>query len=227
MTLGRVSLKLNINTSMEGIMAHFFLAPVPSLRGSQGLRQSHYLVDLVRGGLSLMLIVAGILGCQEFAQACTDDQCLRERQWQEETIQRAIELQRQQQEEWEWQQQQYEPPPPEPDDPWIPLMGYPVNAALVWWHDSELNPGFSLAVRRYSSLNAMDDAMNHCFLRGGQGCRVAFVTSAAWIAVAQGADGSLYAAQGSREDEAREAALNRCGSSRQDCAIATIIQNNQ
>jgi hypothetical protein len=186
---------------------------------------------LMRLGLSAGLMLATIGIGQEFAQACTDDQCLQQRQWAEENLQQAIEFQRRQQEEWEWeweqQQQQYVPPPPKPDNPWIPLIGYPVNAALVWWHDSDQNPGFSLAVRRYSVLNAMDDAMNHCFMRGGQGCRVALVTSASWIAVAQGADGGLYAAEGGKEDEAREEALNRCESSSQNCAIAAITQNNK
>lgn len=178
--------------------------------------------------LPLSLTIAGIGGFTNFVHACTDDQCLRERQWHEENIQRAIELQQQQQQEWEWQQQQqYQPPPPEPEDPWIPMINYPINAALVWWHDSKQTPGFSLAIRRYSPLQAMDDAMNHCFLKGGQSCRVAFVSSASWIAVARGEDGSLYAAQGGKEDEVRQAALSRCNASSQGCAIATIIQNNK
>lgn len=178
--------------------------------------------------LPLSLVMAGIGGFTDFVHACTDDQCLQQRQWHEENIQRAIEWQQQQQEEWEWQQQQqYQPPPPSPKDPWVPLINYPINLALVWWHDSQQIPGFSLAIRRYSPLQAMDDAMNHCFLKGGQSCRVAFVSSAAWIAVARGEDGSLYAAQGGKEDEVRQAALSRCNASTQGCAIATIIQNKQ
>ena len=183
---------------------------------------------LVNVMLPLSCIVAGIGGFPDFARACTDDQCLRQRQWQKEDLERAIEWQRRQQEEWDWQQQQqYQPPAPQPKDPWVPLINYPVNAALVWWHDSQQKPGFSLAVRRYSPIQAMDDAMNHCFLKGGQSCRVAFVSSAAWIAVAKGQDGSLHAAQGGKEDEARQAALSRCNASSKGCAIATLIQNNK
>jgi hypothetical protein len=178
--------------------------------------------------LPLGLVIAGIGGATDFVRACTDDQCLQQRQWHEENIQRAIELQQQQQQQEEWQrQQQYQPPPPSPKDPWIPLINYPVNLALVWWHDSNRTPGFSLAIRRYSPLQAMNDAMNHCFLRGGQGCRVAFVSSASWIAVARGEDGGLYAAQGGKKDEVRQAALDRCQSGGRGCAIVTIIQNNQ